>query len=144
MMNNGGSPYGGGSTQGQGGTRYTPGGSARYGQGAGAGGYGMYQPQQSPGGMYGNSNLTPMGNIGNSQVGGGGRLSPNGGNSPRTPVPQYRGRLSPASQMMSPSSDPFNPVCFFSLFPLFNVGSLTRKEDREEREKKDQRRKSKI
>lgn len=38
--------------------------------------------------------------------------SPNLGmnGSPRTPIARQRGRLSPASQMMSPGSDPFNPV----------------------------------
>lgn len=36
--------------------------------------------------------------------------SPNLGGSPRTPVPRQRGRMSPA-QMLSPGSDPFNPVC---------------------------------
>lgn len=35
--------------------------------------------------------------------------SPNLGGSPRTPVTRQRGRMSPA-QMLSPGSDPFNPV----------------------------------
>ena len=30
--------------------------------------------------------------------------------SPRTPQPSHRGRMSPQSMMMSPGSDPFNPV----------------------------------
>jgi len=37
--------------------------------------------------------------------------SPNLNGSPRTPVARQRGRMSPGSQMMSPGSDPFNPVC---------------------------------
>ena len=36
--------------------------------------------------------------------------SPNPSVSPRTPQPRNLGRLSPGSQMMSPGSDPFNPV----------------------------------
>ena len=36
--------------------------------------------------------------------------SPNLVGSPRTPVARQRGRMSPGSQMMSPGSDPFNPV----------------------------------
>lgn len=38
--------------------------------------------------------------------------SPNANGSPRTPQQRSRGRLSPVSQMMSPGSDPFNPVSF--------------------------------
>jgi len=37
--------------------------------------------------------------------------SPNPNGSPRTPQQRHRGRMSPQSQMMSPGSDPFNPVC---------------------------------
>jgi len=36
--------------------------------------------------------------------------SPNQNGSPRTPQARHRGRMSPQSQMMSPGSDPFNPV----------------------------------
>lgn len=36
--------------------------------------------------------------------------SPNANGSPRTPQQRSRGRMSPVSQMMSPGSDPFNPV----------------------------------
>lgn len=36
--------------------------------------------------------------------------SPTSNQSPRTPKSRQLGRLSPASQMMSPGSDPFNPV----------------------------------
>lgn len=99
MNGNGGSPYGTG--------RGTP-SWQRYGgqqNGVGAGGYGMYQPSQSPsyGSGGGGGGLAPLSMFSQGQG------SP-GGNSPRTPVPNYRGRLSPASQMMSPGSDPFNPV----------------------------------
>lgn len=91
----------------------------------GAGGYAgqnYYQYHQpmaiSPGG-YGQagSNLSPLlipqnMPLGQSMRGG----SPNmnghggGGNSPRTPVPGRRDRMSSAGNMLSPGSDPFNPV----------------------------------
>lgn len=105
-----------GQGQGQGGGRRYGGaggyGGSPYGRNGGSPGPGMYQ------GMNGH--------------GGGGGLAPlavphaspgmNGGNSPRTPVPSYRGRLSPASQMMSPGSDPFNPVSSpLPRFPLSRV-----------------------
>lgn len=60
-------------------------------QGAAAQGYRQPQAQQGKG-------LAPLALT---------QGSPRG--SPRTPVPQNRGRMSPSS-MMSPGSDPFNPV----------------------------------
>jgi protein JSN1 len=46
-------------------------------------------------------------------------LTPMQGHSPRTPVPHPHRPHLPGHQMMSPTSDPFNPVCR-PLFILFN------------------------
>jgi protein JSN1 len=45
--------------------------------------------------------------LGHALRGGG---SPTANGTPRTPQQRARGRMSPVSQMMSPGSDPFNPV----------------------------------
>lgn len=90
----------------------TAGGWQQPGPGPRYGYMGTYQNQGGPAGpapgigySHTHPGLAPM------SVGPG---SP-GGASPRTPVPHHRGRLSPASQMMSPGSDPFNPVSAASL-----------------------------
>jgi protein JSN1 len=82
------------------------------GQLGGMGYYPYQQPIAAGSGPYGglpvNPGLSPL----LIPIGGGPARpgSPNPNGSPRTPQPRQRGRLSPGSQMMSPGSDPFNPV----------------------------------
>ncbi len=77
----------------------------------GGGSYNPYgQPPSGIPGIYANGNLSPLlmpqnMSLGQAMRGGGSTKGP------RTPQTAQRGRLSPASQMMSPASDPFNPVC---------------------------------
>ena len=94
-----------------------------------AGPYGYYpyhQPNGSPAlggltpgnlGAYGpmGQNLSPLLVAQNMPLGQTRNPSPKvggdiGGMSPHTPVARHRGRMSPNSQMLSPGSDPFNPV----------------------------------
>lgn len=76
--------------------------------------YPYHQPMSgSPG--YQNQNLSPLlipqnMPIGQSMRAGSPNPNVNPNGSPRTPQPRHRGRMSPQSQMMSPGSDPFNPV----------------------------------
>lgn len=70
-------------------------------------GYYGYQQPGAYGGLGGTALLAASG----MGVNGGARLgSPAIEGSPRTPQPRFMGRLSPAAHMMSPASDPFNPV----------------------------------
>lgn len=81
---------------------YQPGGRQPQGMGY----YGYQQP--SPYGSLGGNALLVAGGM---SINGGGRLgSPAIEGSPRTPQPRFMGRMSPAAHMMSPASDPFNPV----------------------------------
>ena len=89
------------------------------------GAYGYYpyhQPNVSPAlsgltpgnlGAYGpmGQNLSPLLVAQNMPLGQTRNPSPKvGGMSPHTPIARHRGRMSPNSQMLSPGSDPFNPV----------------------------------
>ena len=74
---------------------------------------GLYPYHQTMGGSpgYQPPNLSPLLIPQNMPLGQAVRTSsPNFNGSPRTPQPRHRGRMSPQSQMMSPGSDPFNPV----------------------------------
>ncbi|ORX35343.1 hypothetical protein BD324DRAFT_632481 [Kockovaella imperatae] len=103
--------------------------------------YGYYpayhQPSPSPvsGGGLTPGGLTPYGTMGqnlspllvaqNMPLQPRGNSSPKVNASPRTPLNRHRGRLSPASQMMSPGSDPFNPFASPSIdMPYFQNQGL--------------------
>lgn len=70
----------------------------------------------------------PLGQMRNNQHGGPGggttpnpNLTPKADQSPRTPVPHPRARLDMQHQMMSPASDPFNPVSAVSATTSHNL-----------------------